>query len=391
MEMNLLLYLLTCLSYVTALTYRDPCEKISLIFTSTAAPSKEYVHKIQLENTYSLVKIGSYCIEYWYGLRYAEPLSRECDFFTNQDYLLNDILDYPIVRPLEVQLFYSLDPSTKKYVFKLYVKGLLVSVFDGYLVKRVKYSSRQLDPKVVDVIKQFAYGRSGSMLTQYAKEFDETWRTICGMVKNRSNSRDEYRLWYNPSTDRVYCSVKTVLAWQREIHIGRHRVKADWTYGGGQYFILGSIPRGDEVDFTCIIVATNGLVARQQLFVRPEHIRPRTTRRPQTTRAKEKTGEGSTPTKNADHSFVSRSESTHLSFGSAPVPEFSPTTDLNWVVVTRDEAEGASEKRTGSAATTAVIVVVVAAVLGIAIALFVFRGRILNAGNGCLRRARGPY
>lgn len=376
-EMRFLCYFLTFLTCGTAATYRDPCEKLSLIFTSTAAPSKEYVHKIQLENTYSLVKIGSSCVEYWYGLRYEEILSRECDFFTNQDYLLNDLLDYPVLRSVEIQLLYSLDLWTKKYLFKLYVKGLLLSVFDGYLVKRVKYSPQQLDPAIVDVAKQFPYGRSASMLTQYAKEFNATWSTVCEMAKNRSNLKDEYRLWYNPTTDRVYCSVKTVLAWRREVQIGRYRTKADWTYSGGQYIILGSISRGDETEFTCVIAASNGLMARQQLSIRPQHIRPRTTRKPQTTRAKGETGESST----------SRPGSTSASFGS----ESGSTIDTSRLPVTRDEVGEAPQRANGSTTIAAVVVVVVAIVSGSAIGLFVFRDRVWRAGNGFLRLTRRSH
>lgn len=378
--MNLPLCVLTPFFFGTVVALGDPCEKISLVFTSTAPPSADYVHEIQLGITYPLVRITSYCLELWYGLRYEDPLRMECSFFTNQDNFLNDILNYPIMRPHEVKLSYEIDLSTKRYVFKLYVKGLLLRSFDGQVVKRVRYSSRQLDSEIADVAGKFAHGRHGTMLIEAADAMRRTWTAVCELIRNRSNSHDDYKLWYNPDADRVYCSVKTVLGWLRDIYIGSSRAKVDWSFGGGRYFLVGSVPRGDEVEFTCVIMAANGLLARQRIVIGSQHIRPRTTRRTPTTRTREKTAE---PT--------SRSEATRVSGGSVPFPEVDRTTETNPIPVTHVEIEEAVPRTDVAPATVAAIVVVFAIVLGGAVGLFVFRGRIRELGDGCLHPSRRSY
>lgn len=355
--MNRLCYVLLFFSCGAVAAHRDPCGQISVFFTSTAPPSDERVRKIQLKNTYSLVKVESGCVNYWYGVKSKDPLSTECDFFTNQDNLLNDMRDHPVLKTLEIKLSYQFDLWTEKYVFRLYVKGLLISVFDGRTVKHVRYPPQRLDPEVIEVTKQFAQGRHVEMLTQRARELNKTWSALCETVKNRSSSDDEYNLWYVPNTDRVYCSVKTGLAWQRQIFIGRSRVKSDWTYSEGRYYILGSVPRGDGESFVCVITAANGLSVTRSIFVPRKHLRPRTTRGPPTTRVSSEPDD---------------------------LLEIDPTTEMTRITAGYDEFEETASRTSVSPATVTAIVVV-AIVLGSAIGLFAFRGRVRAAVTGFRR------
>lgn len=364
------------LSYVSLTESRPPCEKVTLVFTSTAAPSKTYRHEIRLGNTYTLVRVGDPCVAYWYGNGYVESLKLECDFLANQVNLLNEILEFPVMRKLEIKLVYSADLWDRTYVFKLYVQGLPLTTFDGQRVRRLRYPSERLQKEVIEAADRFVFGRHGSILVQYAKEFETKWTAACETIRKRPPSFDAYRMWYHPDTDRVFCAVWTALPWTRDIVIGRHRAKPDWSYGDARYLIVGSAPREDDLEITCAILSSSGLLARQQLVIRPDEIRSRASPRPQTTGRTEET-EGRS---------VSARHDTRTPVPSDPGLEL--VTEMNWITAAPELEAEMPRTTSDSSATVAAIVVVLVLVSGSAVGLFACRERIRRTGPGFLRLCR---
>lgn len=345
---------------------RDPCERNVIVFTSTADPAKETKHGVSLGSTYTLFEFEARCVPKWIGDKYLENMRSECDFFSNQNGLLEDMRNVPALRNVLVTLVYSVDTTVRRHVFKLYLKGFLFSVFAEGKVRRVVHRPGVFEREVSEAAIDFVTGRHGSMIE--SETYATRWNVVCGIIKRQDNDLDSYKIWYNDKEGRAFCSLQSTLPWRRIITFDRARANVGWVFRRYQFMTVGNVPRGERDEFVCTIESPDGTIATQRLDLRTDAAGPRPTPRfPSTTPVEE-------------------------NWGGSATSEFA--SDMNWVtdsdrVTVAYDSEGARSVGGSSTTAAAVVVIVLVVVLGSAGGLFVFRDRIRRVGNGFLK-VSGP-
>lgn len=355
---------------------RDPCEHNTAVFTTTSNPSEETRHEVQLGSTYRLFIFGKFCIPRWTAEVYLTDVSPECDFFSNQDYLLEDIRDSDVLRELSVTLVYSLETATKVYAFRLYLDGILFSVYTRGVIKRVKHPPARLKKEVIEAANEFVTGRHGSMLE--SERYAKRWQTVCEIIRRRRSAFDEYKIWLNAREDRVFCSLQSTIPWSRVLTFGLPETRVDWTFLNHRFMTVGNVPRRRRDDFACVIVSPDGTVGTQRLSLGPIAIRPPPTPVPTkkvaTTRAEPRPiPDPLVPTTRIE---------------AAPYPSTTQSPSLGIELVTEMErvtyTHGSGKVRASGnvSVTVASAVVISAFVLGVVVSLVVFKDRVRRLATG---------
>lgn len=266
---------------------RRPCDETTIELTAAVVSAKkEFTFRLWSTNTVLALEVidDDHCRPTWYSRLNVDEIQPICDFFVNQKHFLEDeILAFEVLQKLNLTLVYRFDTETKGYDFRFYINGLLFSTYSNGVVRRIRNSG--LSTQVCDTAKEFSRGKAIAVLETKAKELKQRWQQFCKKWERQKNDTDAYKMWHNPDTRLVYCSIQSGLPWWHNISFHRLPSRTYRTYTDNRFLSYATTPAANRSAFTCTVTSPNGMVGIQNFTLgpRPTPGPPRTVRAPDPT------------------------------------------------------------------------------------------------------------